>query len=144
MGCKYLMNLPQNQNSTKSFRYYDLIMSAFVTVLICANIIGAAKVCTVWGITFGAGVLFFPLSYLFGDILTEVYGFARSRKVVWAGFGAMTFASIMCWTVVALPPAEGWNYQSVYDIAFGQTPRIVIASLIAYFFGEFANSFTLA
>src|SRR6267142_1450080 len=93
------------------YKYYDLVMALFVTVLLCSNLIGAAKVCTVWGFTFGAGVLFFPISYIFGDILTEVYGYARSRKVVWAGIGAMCFASFMTWFVLMLPPAQGWVHQ---------------------------------
>jgi uncharacterized integral membrane protein (TIGR00697 family) len=119
-------------------------MALFVTVLLCSNLIGAAKVATVWGFTFGAGVLFFPISYLFNDVLTEVYGYARSRKVVWAGFGAIVFASFMSWVVVTLPPAGGWNDQRAYETVFGQTPRIVFASLTAFFAGEFANSFVLA
>jgi len=91
------------------YKYYDLVMALFVTVLLCSNVIGAAKVCTVWGFTFGAGVLFFPISYIFNDVLTEVYGYARARKVVWAGFGAIVFASFMSWVVLTLPPAMGWN-----------------------------------
>ena len=77
----------------RTYKYYDLIMAAFVTVLLCSDVIGAAKIVRVWGFTFGAGILFFPISYIFGDILTEVYGYARARKVVWAGFGALAFAS---------------------------------------------------
>jgi uncharacterized integral membrane protein (TIGR00697 family) len=88
--------------------------------------------------------LFFPISYIFNDVLTEVYGYARARKVVWAGFGAIIFASFMSWVVVTLPPAVGWNDQRAYEIVFGQTPRIVFASLTAFFAGEFANSFVLA
>jgi uncharacterized integral membrane protein (TIGR00697 family) len=135
--------------SSKVFRYYDLVMAAFVTILLCSNLIGAGKVCTVslplWGdLTFGAGVLFFPISYIFGDILTEVYGYARSRKVVWAGFAAMTFASFMSWFILKLPPAQGWNEQAAFTTVFGSTWRIVVASLVAYFVGEFLNSFTLA
>jgi uncharacterized integral membrane protein (TIGR00697 family) len=126
------------------FKYYDLVMALFVTILLCSNVIGAAKVCTVWGFTFGAGVLFFPISYIFNDVLTEVYGYARARKVVWAGFGAIVFASFMSWVVVTLPPAEGWNDQHAYEAVFGQTPRIVFASLMAFFVGEFANSYVLA
>ena len=128
----------------KKFKYYDLIMAAFVTVLLCSNIIGAEKVVTIAGFSFGAGILFFPISYFFNDILTEVYGYARSRKVVWAGFGAMGFASFMSWVVVSLPPAQGWIHQSAYEVVFGQTPRIVAASLLAFFSGEFVNSYTLA
>src|SRR5881296_751767 len=126
------------------YKYYDLVMALFVTVLLCSNVIGAAKVCTVWGFTFGAGVLFFPISYIFNDVLTEVYGYARARKVVWAGFGAIVFASFMSWVVLTLPPAMGWNDQKAYEAVFGQTPRIVFASLTAFFLGEFSNSYVLA
>jgi uncharacterized integral membrane protein (TIGR00697 family) len=128
----------------RQYKYYDLVMAAFVTVLICSNVIGAAKVCTLGSFTFGAGVLFFPISYIFGDVLTEVYGYARARKVVWAGFGAVLFASLMSFVIVALPPASGWPNQAAYETVFGQTPRIVAASLAAFFCGEFANSFVLA
>ncbi len=132
------------KNQTKQYKYYDFVMAAFVTVLLCSNIIGAAKVATVWGFTFGAGILFFPLSYIFGDVLTEVYGYARARRVVWAGFGAVIFASFMSWFIVSMPPAAGWIHQPAYDTVFGSTPRIVLASLIAFFCGEFTNSFVLA
>jgi len=128
----------------RSYRYYDLVMAAFVTVLLCANLIGASKVAQVGPVTFGAGVLFFPLSYVFGDVLTEVYGYARARKVVWAGFGAMAFASFMSAVVLAFPPAPGWPHQEAFRTVFGNTPRIVLASLVAYFCGEFANSYVLA
>jgi hypothetical protein len=132
----------------RSYRYYDLIMAGFVCVLLCANLIGVSKVTqvTLFGHTFafGAGNLFFPLSYLFGDTLTEVYGYARSRKVVWAGFGALAFASFMSFAVVNLPAADGWKGQAVIEAAFGSTWRIALASLIGYFCGEFVNSFTLA
>jgi uncharacterized integral membrane protein (TIGR00697 family) len=133
-----------SQVRRRQFKYYDLVMASFVTILLCSNLIGAAKVCTVWGFTFGAGVLFFPISYIFGDILTEVYGYARARKVVWAGFSAIIFASFMSFVVVTLPPAMGWNDQRAYEAIFGQTPRIVFASLTAFFAGEFANSYVLA
>src|SRR5512143_1196761 len=99
----------------RAYRYFDLVMAAFVTVLLCANLIGASKVASIHGFTFGAGVLFFPISYVFGDVLTEVYGYARARRVVWAGFAAMVFASFMCWFVLALPPAPGWPYQMAYE-----------------------------
>ncbi len=134
---------------TKQFRYYDLVMAAFVTILICSNLIGPAKIAQVvvpgiGPITFGAGVLFFPISYVFGDILTEVYGYARARRVIWTGFGGLIFASIMASVIVALPPAPFWNNQPAYDVAFGSTWRIVAASIFAYFCGEFVNSFVLA
>ncbi|MGH8709655.1 MAG: queuosine precursor transporter [Burkholderiales bacterium] len=124
-------------------------MAAFVTILICSNLIGPAKAAQVelplfGAVTFGAGVLFFPISYVFGDILTEVYGYARARRVIWAGFGGLAFASFMAYVVVALPPAPFWNNQEAYEIAFGQAWRIAGASMIAYFCGEFVNSFVLA
>jgi uncharacterized integral membrane protein (TIGR00697 family) len=128
----------------RQYRYYDLVMAAFVTVLLCANVIGAAKVAQLGRFTFGAGVLFFPISYVFGDVLTEVYGYARARKVVWAGFAALAFASFMSATILAFPPAPGWPHQAAYETVFGATPRIVLASLVAYFSGEFCNSYVLA
>lgn len=128
----------------RDYKYFDFVMAAFVTVLLCANLIGVTKVVTVAGFTFGGGNLFFPLSYLFGDILTEVYGYARSRRVVWAGFAALVFASFMSWAVIALPPAEGYAGQAALESIFGSTWRIVGASMIAYFVGEFTNSYVLA
>jgi hypothetical protein len=135
---------PRASGDRRSYRYYDLVMASFVTVLLCADVIGAAKVARLWGFTFGAGVLFFPISYIFGDVLTEVYGYARARKVVWAGFGALAFASFMSWAILAFPPAPGWPHQAAYETVFGSTPRIVLASLVAYFCGEFCNSYVLA
>lgn len=139
---------PTPPQPSRSYRYYDLIMAAFVCVLLCANLIGVSKVTQVslFGsdFAFGAGNLFFPLSYLFGDVLTEVYGYARSRKVVWAGFAALLFASVMSFVVVELPPADGWQGQAVIEAAFGATWRIALASLVGYFCGEFMNSMTLA
>lgn len=126
------------------YRYYDLVMVAFVTVLLCSNLIGVQKITEFGGFKFSAGNLFFPLSYLFGDILTEVYGYARSRRVVWAGFAGLGFASLMSFIVVHLPAAQGWEGQATIAAAFGSTWRIVLASITGYFCGEFANSFTLA
>ena len=133
----------------RSYRYYEFVMAAFVVVLVCANMIGPAKASQItlpwWGpFTFSAGVLFFPVSYVFGDILTEVYGYARARRVIWAGFGALVFSAVMAYVVVALPPAPTWPNQAAYEIAFGNLWRIVIASMVAYFCGEFVNSFVLA
>ena len=128
----------------RRYHYYDFIMASFVTILLCSNLIGVTKVCTLDGIKFSAAVLFFPISYVFGDILTEVYGYARSRKVVWAGFAALGFASFMCWLVLALPSAPSWPHEDALITVFGSTPRIVAASLAAYFVGEFANSYVLA
>ena len=126
-------------------------MAAFVAVILCSNLIGVHKVSYVelpfYGeYIYGAGVLFFPISYLFGDILTEVYGYKRSRKVIWAGFGALIFASLMAFVVTSLPSAITMSAEqrSAVDLIFGQTPRIVAASLIAFWVGEFVNSFVLA
>ena len=142
--------------TARNYRYYDFVMVAFVTVLICSNLIGPAKIAQVdtpwlaWvhpglaALSFGAGVLFFPISYVFGDILTEVYGYSRARKVIWAGFAGLAFASFMAAVVVQLPPAPFWKHQAAYEIAFGNTWRIVLASMFAYFCGEFVNSFVLA
>ncbi|WP_420833171.1 queuosine precursor transporter [Pseudemcibacter aquimaris] len=124
------------------------MMAAFVVVLICSNVIGPAKLATIdlFGspYIYGAGVLFFPLSYVFGDVLTEVYGYARARKVIWVGFAGVIFASIMSFIIVKLPPAPGWEGQEAYDMIFGQVPRIVLASLIAFFTGEMINAYVMA
>jgi uncharacterized integral membrane protein (TIGR00697 family) len=138
-----------DQPTRRAYKYYDLVMAAFVTILICSNLIGPAKAAQVTlpfigPITFGAGVLFFPISYIFGDILTEVYGYARARKVIWTGFIALIFAAVMASVIVALPPAPDWPNQHIYEVAFGNTWRIALASMTAYFCGEFVNSFVLA
>jgi uncharacterized integral membrane protein (TIGR00697 family) len=130
-------------------KYYDFIMAAFVTVLVCSNLIGPAKVTQIempllGTITFGAGVLFFPISFIFGDILTEVYGYAASRRVIWAGFAGLAFASFMAWMIVAMPAAPFWQHQEAYEIAFGSTWRISLAGLIAFAVGEFTNSWVMA
>lgn len=134
---------------TRQYRYYDLIMAAFVCVLVCSNLIGPAKVTQIDApllgtLTFGAGVLFFPISFIFGDILTEVYGYAASRRVIWAGFAGLAFASVMAWMIVALPPAPFWQNQHEYEVAFGSTWRIALAGLVAFAVGEFVNSYIMA
>ncbi len=137
-------------HSNRQFRYYDFVMAAYVCVLLCSNLIGPAKETTIQvpvigEVTFLAGVLFFPISYIFGDILTEVYGYGRDRRVVWAGFGALTFASIMAAVVVRLPPsASSFGNQAAVEAIFGNTPRIVLASMTAFLCGTFVNSYVLA
>lgn len=136
----------------RNYKYYDLIMAAFVCVLLCSNLIGAAKAAQltlpIFGtVTFGADLFFFPISYIFGDILTEVYGYGRDRRVVWAGFGALAFAGFMAFVVVALPPAQNEFmavYQKQLEGVFGNTWRIVAGSMIAFAVGSFANSFVMA
>ncbi len=166
-----------------TFRYYDFVMAAFVAILLLSNIIGAAKLTFVdvpfwpdgwWpapdGIfIYGAGILFFPLGYVIGDILTEIYGFARARRVIWTGFAAMIFLAFMSYVVVSLPAFDGWACaasgfdgdgplvsttnpdgptgsicQTTYESVFGSTWRIVLASILAFWAGEFVNSFVMA
>src|SRR5277367_349765 len=133
----------------KNYKYYDLLLGAYVCVLLCANLIGPAKVSTLHlpalgSVTFLAGVIFFPISYFFGDVLTEVYGYARDRRVVWSGFAALLFASLMSLVVVHLPPADSWHDQAAVETIFGSTPRIIAASITAFWCGSFVNSFVLA
>jgi uncharacterized integral membrane protein (TIGR00697 family) len=137
--------------ATRSYKYFDLIMAAFVAVLLCSDLVGVQKVSYVnlpfFGeYIYGAGVLFFPISYLFGDVLTEVYGYKRSRRVIWAGFGALVFASVMSYVVTSLPPARTMSpeQQDAVNLVFGQTWRIVLASLLGFWAGEFTNSVVLA
>jgi uncharacterized integral membrane protein (TIGR00697 family) len=132
-----------------AFRYFPYVMAAFVAILLLSNVIGAAKPSYVtlpggtrW--SFGAGVLFFPVSYILGDVLTEVYGFANARRVIWTGFAALAFMAVMAAVVVALPPAADWPGQPAYEFVFGNSWRIVLASMIAFWAGEFTNSFVLA
>ncbi len=131
-------------SSVHQFRNFDFVMAAFVAILLLSNLIGASKLATVGGYTFGAGILFFPVSYVLGDVLTEVYGYARARRCVWAGFGALIFMAFMSYVVVAMPPAAGWPNQTAYETVFGSTWRIVLASISAFWAGEFVNSFVLA
>lgn len=155
------------QNRHRHYKYYDLVMAGFVTVLLCSNLIGPGKSCAVnvglpiipdlsseggliltSMLVFGAGNVFFPISYIFGDILTEVYGYARTRKVIWAGFGATIFATIMCFVVIKLPVNEAEPYNKVIvpaiETVFGNTWRIVVGSMIAFWVGDFVNSYILA
>ena len=128
----------------RHFRYYDYVMAAFVAILLLSNLIGASKLATVGGFTFGAGILFFPLSYVIGDVLTEIYGYANARRCVWMGFAALLFMAFMSYVVVAMPAADGWDGQAAYESVFGSTWRIVAASILAFWAGEFVNSFVLA
>ena len=136
----------------RGYRYYDLLLGAFVAVLLCSNLIGPAKAASVTlgghRITFGAGNIFFPIAYIFGDVLTEVYGYARARRAIWGGFGAMAFATAMAWVVIHLTPApdepNNRTLQGAIELVFGNTWRIASASLVAYWCGDFVNSFVLA
>jgi queuosine precursor transporter len=143
---------PAVARSARAYRYYDLLMAAFVAVLLCSNMIGPGKSCRIMvlglPVVFGAGNVFFPISYIFGDVLTEVYGYARSRRVIWAGFGALVFSAVMGQIILAMPsnPDEPFNrvMQPALEVVFGNGPRIVAASMLAFWAGDFANSFVLA
>jgi len=127
----------------KGYRYFDLVMAIFVAVLLISNV-ASSKILDLGPFTFDGGTILFPISYIFGDILTEVYGYSRSRRVIWIGFGCAVLMALVFAIVGALPPAEGWRGQEAYMTILGQTPRIVLGSLIAYSAGEFSNSYTLA
>ncbi len=146
---KGLQRIEGTAAGPRQFRYFDYVMVAFVTILLLSNLIGAGKRAVIdlpliglW--PFGAGVLFFPVSYVIGDVLTEVYGYAHARRCIWAGFIALLFMVFMSVVVVALPPDAGWTGQAAYEAVFGQTPRIVFASVLAFWAGEFVNSYVLA
>ncbi len=128
---------------TGQYKYYDIILGLFVAVLLISNV-ASSKVLALGPFTFDGGTLLFPISYIFGDILTEVYGYKRSRRVIWTGFFCALMMSAVFMIVGKLTPAADWGNQEAYDKILGLTPRIVLASLIAYFSGEFSNSYTLA
>jgi queuosine precursor transporter len=160
-----LSHIDGNTGARRHFRYFDYVMAAFVAILLLSNLIGASKLAVVgiswianatswlpWHLLlngqnqliFGAGILFFPVSYVLGDVLTEVYGYANARRCVWAGFAALLFMAFMSFVVVKMPPAASWTGQAAYESVFGNTWRIVLASVIAFWSGEFVNSFVLA
>ena len=139
-----LSRIDGTTGARRHFRYFDYLMAAFVAILLLSNLIGASKLATIEGFTFGAGILFFPLSYVLGDVLTEVYGYANARRCVWMGFAALIFMAVMSYVVVAMPPAADWDGQAAYESVFGSTWRIVAASIFAFWAGEFVNSFVMA
>jgi len=133
----------------REFRYFDFVMVAFVVILLLSNVIGAEKRSVIdlpWigPRAFGAGILFFPISYVIDDVLTEVYGYARARRALWAGFAALVFMAVMEWTVVHLPVDQGWNGQAAYERVFGSGWRIILASLTAFWVGDLLNSLVMA
>jgi uncharacterized PurR-regulated membrane protein YhhQ (DUF165 family) len=150
----------------RSYKYYDFIMAAFVTVMLCSNLVSAQKRAPLGDWAFGVGVIFFPITYIFGDILTEVYGYARSRRVVWAGFGALAFSALVTFVTVQMPadpkwemgtvpsgfeekfahipPELQWTNQRIWEHVFGSTWRVVLGSLIGFLCGEFVNSYVMA
>ncbi|HEY2344358.1 MAG TPA: queuosine precursor transporter [Xanthomonadaceae bacterium] len=142
-------------NQRTGFRYYDLMVGGMVGVLLCSNLIGPAKTSIVpaaWpligGLVFGTGNLFFPISYIFDDVLTEVYGYSRARRATWAGFGALLFACLMSQVIIRMPvaPNEPFNHvlQPALETVFGATWRIALASLVGFWVGDFVNAFVMA
>ncbi len=138
---------------TRPYRYYDLVMALFVTVLLISNLLSSAKIVDLKtslgpiALAFDAGTLVFPVSYIFGDVLTEVYGYRRSRRVIWAGFGANVLLALFVWLAGVLPGESEWmDYagQEAYDAILGGVSGLIVASLVAYFLGEFSNSYVLA
>ena len=127
----------------RQFRYYDLLVHIFVVLLLISNLVGQ-KITAIGPVRVGGAQLLFPLTYIFGDVFTEVYGYGASRRAIWIGFFASGLLSLMCVFMVWLPAAPGWPNQDAYRTVFYQVPRMVAASLIAYWCGEFANSFVLA
>jgi uncharacterized integral membrane protein (TIGR00697 family) len=127
----------------RSYRYFYFIVGLFVAVLIVSNT-ASTKILDLGPFTFDGGTILFPLAYIFGDILTEVYGYRNSRKVIWTGFACLALATAVYYVVGLLPPANDWNGQDAYMQILGIVPRIALASLIAYFAGEFSNSYLLA
>ncbi len=131
-------------DSERQYKYFDLVTAAFVASLLVTNTVASKLFAPIDGFYFNGGALLIPINYIFGDVLTEVYGYTRSRRVIWIGFGASAFMSLCYWIVGIIPPAPTWPNQSAYDAILGVVPRIVGASLIAYFAGEFTNSYVLA
>lgn len=128
----------------KTYKYLDTLTVAFVVVLLLSNLIANNKFSQFGNFAFGSGIIFFPLSYLIGDVLTEVYGYSKSRRVIWIGFGAVIISVLAVQIILWLPPANGWLNQKAYETVLSNVPRTVFASILAFWCGEFANSYTLA
>lgn len=129
--------------SRKSFLYFDFIMASFVAVLLISNI-ASTKIVQVGPLTFDGGTVLFPLAYIFGDVLTEVYGYSRGRRVIWTGFIWIAIAALVFTVIDKMQPAPGWELQDAFSAILGQTPRIVLGSMLAFWAGEFVNSYVLA
>jgi uncharacterized integral membrane protein (TIGR00697 family) len=127
----------------RQFKYLSTLLTLFVAILLISNVVGQ-KLCLIWGFKIGGANLLFPLTYIFGDVFTEVYGYAASRRAIWLGFLCSGLLSAMGMIMVALPPHPEWHNQEAYATIFGFVPKMVLASLIAFWCGEFSNSFTMA
>jgi queuosine precursor transporter len=129
--------------TSRHYKYLDALTTAFVVVLLVSNLV-AQKVCQIGPFAVSGAVLLFPITYIFGDVFTEVYGFGASRRAIWLGFFGTGLLYLMAAITIALPPAPGWHNQQAFATVFGFIPRILAASLIAFWAGEFANSYTMA
>jgi uncharacterized integral membrane protein (TIGR00697 family) len=127
-----------------NFRYYDIIIAFYVTVQLASNFVAASKVANIGGFAFGAGILVFPFGYIFADILTEVYGYAGARRAVWLGFATQFLMALIAWMVISFPPDANWDGQSAWVRVFKNSPRLVMASLVAFWTGELVNSFVMS
>src|ERR1700680_3913302 len=127
----------------RTYKHFDLLLSIFLVVLLISNLVGQ-KLCLIGPFVLSGAQILFPLTYIFGDVFTEVYGYAASRRAIWLGFLANALLAIMGLITVWLPPAPGWHNQEAFATVFYQIPRLIVASLIAYWCGEFTNSYTLA
>ena len=126
-----------------TYRYFDLVGMVFVAMLLMANTVGS-KILQVGPLSLPGGILVFPITYIFGDVLTEVYGYSASRRIIWMGLFLLGVMSAVYALVGALPSAVFWTHQASYEAVLGQAPRIALASMVAYFAGEFSNSYVLA
>jgi queuosine precursor transporter len=129
--------------TNRQFRYYDLLVHIFVVILLISNLVGQ-KITAVGPFRISGALLLFPITYIFGDVFTEVYGYGASRRAIWIGFFASALLAVMGLFCVALPPAPGWDGQAAFARVFNFVPRLILASLVAFWCGEFANSFVLA
>jgi queuosine precursor transporter len=133
----------QEMPAPPGYRYFAIIGGMFLATLLISNI-AAQKLIPVGPFVFTGGILLFPITYIFGDVLTEVYGYAKTRQIIWTGFGANILMASFLWLVVALPPAPGWELQEAFASALGLLPRVVVGSIAAYWVGEFVNSLVMA
>jgi uncharacterized integral membrane protein (TIGR00697 family) len=129
--------------TSRSYKYLDVLTTAFVVILLVSNLV-AQKICKIGPFAVSGAVLLFPITYIFGDVFTEIYGFAASRRAIWLGFFGTALLYLMGYITIALPAAPGWHNQQAFTTVFGFIPRILAASLTAFWAGEFANSYTMA
>jgi len=139
----FIQRITTKHHSLRNFRYYDLLVHVFVVVLLISNLVGA-KISLLFGFKVSGAQLLFPITYIFGDIFTEVYGYSGSRRAIWIGFSASALMAIMGLFVVWVRPAPDWHDQAAFETVFYRVPRLIVASLIAFWAGEFTNSYVLA